>query len=231
MKTTLPFLTLCATHLAACSLIVDPDINRLYPPSGIDGSRPDGGGLRPDGDVPPPADGGIPDDGATPTDAGVDPGLDAGPPPVGPGCLDGSDEQRYDSGRMVGCDGMATQCAAGTLCAPGWHLCRYTEYAAHGGALEPTATSRWLAGCVRRGCSLDPMPAEDGICGDCASGEAMLPIPVAYPCSGARPLEAIGCDIGATSSFQQHRLGSIREECLYAEPTVTRTRLGAMCCR
>lgn len=223
MRITVPLLTLC-TALPACSLIVDPDVGRLGPRPGMDAAAGDGGRTdRDGGDAP---DARTADDASVPTDAGTD----AGPPPVGPGCADGTEEQGYDVPTMVGCDGLATQCAAGTLCASGWHLCTYGEYAARGGADEPSALSRWVAGCIRRTCSLDPMPPEDGICGDCTSGEAMLPIPVAFSCGGF-PQEAISCDIGATAAFGRNRLGSMREPCLYAEPAVTRTRLGAMCCR
>src|SRR5262245_3088892 len=64
-------------------------------------------------------------------------------------CADGSDDQVYTGNAMVGCDGLATQCDAATLCSPSWHMCTYEEYADRGGKDQPAKTLRWLKSCVR----------------------------------------------------------------------------------
>lgn len=245
MRTPIPALVLlmAAGAGAGCSLITRPDIGRLYPET--DGSRPDGA-------VPPDADAGPMPDAAPPWDGDAPPGPDAGPdvdahlPPDGgpppedggtaspPGCADGTVEQPYP-GRsdIVGCDGAVSQCAAYALCAPGWHLCGWDEFQRRG-AMVTATTVRWIAACARAGCSLDPMRVQDGTCGDCTSGEAMLPMAVSFACMGALPpREEIMCDVGvaAFTDPMGRRVGSTTTPCMRAEAFPTRNGYGATCCR
>ncbi|TAK04905.1 hypothetical protein EPO33_02810 [Patescibacteria group bacterium] len=218
-----------------CSLITNPDTSRLYPhpredggaadagphsDADVDGSLPPTDADLPDADLPPPPDADVP-----PADTGV---------PAGPGCLDGTVDQPYP-GRsdIVGCDGAVDQCAASALCGAGWHLCGWDEFQTRTGAATAT-TVRWIAGCAREACSLDPMRVREGVCGDCTSGGAMLPMAVSFACSGASPpREEISCDVGVVAFTDPigRRIGSTTAPCLRAEAFPTRERYGATCCR
>ena len=57
------------------------------------------------------------------------------------GCSDGSDEQVFQTNKMVGCDGSYTRSNFRTACAEGWHVATAAEYFEYGGKkIVPTAT-------------------------------------------------------------------------------------------
>ncbi len=226
---------IAAASVAGCDFFSSGPDPVSPPDAGIDARVSEAG----NGDSAVPDDGealldAAADDGATADamrgDAGSDAGVDAGPPV--PGCRDGTEDQVYPSGDMVGCDGALNQCMAGMLCASGWHLCTATEYQARVD-LPAFGLQRWIASCIRHGCSSDATSPTDDICGDCTSGEAMTSVAASYDCGTGAPKTMIDCDIGvvADTAPAGNHLVSRTGACTLAQVFQVRELFGAMCCR
>lgn len=186
-----------------------------------------------------PADTGPPDTGPT----------DSGPPPCstapGIGCCDGTNDQiflePFDPVRgMVGCRGSETQCTAEELCAPGWHLCTYPEFANRGGSAVLPLFQVWLAGCARHAdCSpIAPVPpstlweVEDAICDGMCSRTGGMSLEVGVSCMPPTvPVTDNDCPLGVVASGPRiNTLGS-SGLCSYVSVQGTQNPEGAACCR
>ena len=214
----LPFLVSLVV-LAGCT----PILPRVDAGAAVDASRPVDAGLDA---RPAPADAGT----HAPADAPVDAGTDAGPPPIA--CADGTEDEVYPGGRMVGCNGAADQCTAETLCGAGWHLCTYSELVARGGDTQMPLVDRWIASCVRDAPSCAPAPAPaDTVCSSCVRTTPGT-VTVAQLCGASGPgtVSSLSCPVGvATAAATQAQLLA-EPVCLWVRPRTTTALIGATCC-
>lgn len=60
------------------------------------------------------------------------------------GCADGSEDQIFQTGVMVGCDGAFVRADFETACGTGWHPANPNEYFTYGGKTVQPTTDRWV---------------------------------------------------------------------------------------
>ena len=63
---------------------------------------------------------------------------------IGIGCSDGTVDQTFTDGKMVGCDGSYTRHNFQSACSTGWHAATSAEYFALGGQTTAPTKDRWV---------------------------------------------------------------------------------------
>ena len=63
---------------------------------------------------------------------------------IGLGCSDGTVDQTFTDGKMVGCDGSYTRHNFQSACSAGWHAATAAEYFAFGGQTTAPTKDRWV---------------------------------------------------------------------------------------
>ena len=63
---------------------------------------------------------------------------------IGLGCSDGTVDQTFTDGKMVGCDGSYTRHNFQSACSAGWHAATSAEYFALGGQTTAPTKDRWV---------------------------------------------------------------------------------------
>lgn len=153
--------------------------------------------------------------------------------PVGkPGCAEGEPEFDYRPD-MVGCPGRVTQCEAETLCAEGWHLCKFIEFEMMGGIDEPSADQYWLASCVREGGPNPPFCPTQDICSSaCDATVSVQEVDITFECNMEVESSSTNAPLGVTTSPDPvARLnGCPGSVCIHGDVAGTNSAFGALCC-
>ena len=151
---------------------------------------------------------------------------------VAGGCADGTDDQLY-APDMVGCDGQNDQCTAQSLCASGWHLCTYGEYALRGGKTVAPTGSRWLRSCVRDYSQVDATTCPSTqTCTPCSTTTNPAK-PTTWDCNGAvlEQLQGTAMGVMADDDGLLRKPGCDKVECTYSKVIESNNQFGATCCK
>lgn len=95
---------------------------------------------------------------------GIDEDCNGKDAPPASACADGSNDQIWSSGKMVGCDCSSSPCtaqAAKSLCAPGWRICNVTDWKANY-ANQDSDKVRFIAAVMRNCDSVSACPCQKG---------------------------------------------------------------------